>query len=235
MNFASKYAPACLSDYHFVLQNQKRVIESYLDGSNTRPLLLYGPPGTGKTQLARILPKEICPDIQEAGDVRFLNGSLDNSIATIRDKIGEFCRLFKFNSLNRAFVVFDEGDGLSPNAQDALKAEIDALQHHTQFIFTSNHPERLKRPLVDRCMAVEFPTPTAESLLPYAQKVLQAEGQTLPDQVVLEVLAAGTGLRRELSFREMYRRLEQIVAGRREAQGVWRAVETGSIMKTDAS
>lgn len=217
MNFATKYAPASLDDYYFVGADQESAVRAYLDGTNTRPLLLYGPPGTGKTALARLLPSAICADVQP-GDTLFLNGSLDNGIDVVRVRMATFSRITKFNGLNRSFIIIDEADGFSGNAQDALKAELDAVQNHTQFIFTTNHPGRFSDALIDRCRLIELRALTADELMLPARRVMAQEGQQLDDEPLRELLEAGTGYDRTLSFREMYRRLERVVAAKQQSQ-----------------
>lgn len=217
MNLEAKYSPTSYDNYSFTLSEQEFAIETYMDGTNTRPLLLHGTPGTGKTQLARLLPAAICPDVQPAADILFLNGSDKTGIETVRS-IEIFCSLTKWNSLSRSFVIIDEADGFSGAAQDALKGILDVRQKNTQFIFTTNHYHKLAHPILSRCTCVEFPDPTPANMLGMAQAIMKAEGENVPDAVMLELLASYDPFVSGHSFRQMYQRLEKLLAMRRNKQ-----------------
>ncbi|UDF28494.1 UNVERIFIED_ORG: AAA family ATPase [Roseateles sp. XES5] len=212
MNYAVTYGPKVLSDFrHF---DQKLAAISYVGGNNTRPLLLYGPAGTGKTAFARILAENLCADVSQH-DILFINGSMENSIDTVREKIATFASVTKFNEKQLSIIIIDEADGFSGSAQNALKAEIDRLMPYTLFILTTNHLEKLAGPIRDRCKLVHCPWPMPSELLPLAQTILAAEGDAISDEKLLQVLGADYAYIRGLSYRQMFQRLEELVVLRR--------------------
>lgn len=217
MSLEVKYSPKTFADYMFTLPQQEFAIEIYMDGKNTRPLLLHGTPGTGKTALSRLLPAAICKDVQPSADIMFLNGSDKTGIETVRS-IETFCTITKWNSLGRSFVIIDEADGFSGAAQDALKGVLDARQKDTQFILTTNHHHKLSTPILSRCTCVEFPDPTPANMLGMAQAIMKAEGENVPDAEMLNLLASYDPFVPGHSFRQMYQRLERLLAMRRNKQ-----------------
>ncbi len=212
MNFTDKYGPKRLSD--FARDEQRLIAHMYAGGGNTRPLLFYGPAGSGKSAFAKALAVNVCADIQPS-DILFINGSLDNSIDTVREKIVTFATTTKFNAASLSVVIIDEADGFSGSAQNALKGEVDRLMPYTLFILTTNHLEKLAAPVRDRCKLVHFPWPMPSELLLTAQAIVTAEGETLPDEQLLAVLDADYGNIRGLSYRQMYQRLEELVTRRK--------------------
>lgn len=212
MNFADTYGPKALSDFHHY--DQKLAAMSYVGGNNKRPLLLYGPAGTGKTAFARALAENLCAEVSQH-DIMFINGSMENSIDTVREKISTFASVTKFNERGLSIIIIDEADGFSGSAQNALKAEIDKVMPYTLFIMTTNHLEKLAAPIRDRCKVAHCPWSMPGELLPLAQKILLAEGETISDDKLLQVLGADYAYIRGLSFRQMFQRLEDLVCLRR--------------------
>lgn len=212
MNFAVTYGPKALSDFHHY--DQKLAAMSYVGGNNTRPLLLYGPAGTGKTAFARALAENLCADVSQH-DIMFINGSMENSIDTVREKIATFASVTKFNERGLSIIIIDEADGFSGSAQNALKAEIDRVMPYTLFILTTNHLEKLAAPIRDRCKVAHCPWPMPGELLPLAQKIVLSEGETISDEKLFQVLGADYAYIRGLSYRQMFQRLEDLVGLRR--------------------
>lgn len=212
MNYADTYGPKALSDFHHY--DQKLAAMNYVGGDNTRPLLLYGPAGTGKTAFARALAENLCADVSQH-DILFINGSMENSIDTVREKIATFASVTKFNEKGLSIIIIDEADGFSGSAQNALKAEIDRLMRYTLFILTTNHLEKLAAPIRDRCKVAHCPWPMPGELLPLAQTILTAEGEAISDEKLLQVLGADYAYIRGLSYRQMFQRLEDLVGLRR--------------------
>jgi DNA polymerase III delta prime subunit len=92
--------------------------------------LIAGKPGTGKGTFMDILLKETgCPYLK-------LNGSIDNSIDDIREKVRKFSTAF--DPTSKKIVYFNECDRLSPAAMDSLKDLQESVQHITRFFFLSN-------------------------------------------------------------------------------------------------
>ena len=111
-----------------------------LTGVMNRPqnMLLSGPPGIGKGTFCNVYfnthPEYDCLNI---------NGSLDGKIDIVRDKIKPFCGagggpLFGYSKFK--FVVINEAENLSKNAQLALRELIETANKKlfTYFIFMTN-------------------------------------------------------------------------------------------------
>ncbi|MFD1253156.1 replication factor C small subunit [Devosia equisanguinis] len=222
MSLESRYRPSSFGDITFATPAQTTALSPYFRGLTRRPLILHGPPGGGKTESAKLLPAAICPDIQQA-DIMELNGSKENGIDKIRSVFDGFARTTKSNSMDLGVIIFNEADGLSKDAQDALKGEMEAVQEYCLVIMTTNHVQRIHDPIRDRCRLVEFPLPNTQLLLPLAQRIMRDHGEDVSGDHLLAVLSAETWPVGHLSYRKMFERVETLIAKRREAAATGRA------------
>jgi len=210
----SQYRPSSFSDIVFATPAQSTALSPYFDGLSRRPLIFHGPPGSGKTATAKLFPAAICPDIQQA-HIMELNGSKDTGIDKIRSVFGDFARTTKSNMLDLGGIIFNEADGLSKDAQDALKGEIEAVQEYCLVIMTTNNLTKISTPIRDRSRLVEFPLPDTALLLPLAQRIMQDHGEHISDDQMLTVLNAETYPAGHLSYRKMFERIETLITKRR--------------------
>lgn len=120
-------------------------------------LLLAGPKGMGKTSIAKAMITEL------GADILIINASLERSIDVIRDRVAQFVSTISFTSeASRKYVLLDEADGLTPDAQKSLKAFTEEFSHNAGFILTANHLAKIIPELQSRCSVVEFKIPSSE-------------------------------------------------------------------------
>ena len=89
------------------------------------PLILYGPPGTGKTSIAHALAVDTYPKISPILSSLYLNASDERSIEVVRERIFDFVRT-RWPGIERKFVIFDEVETMTDQAQLSLRALLDA-------------------------------------------------------------------------------------------------------------
>jgi replication factor C small subunit len=89
------------------------------------PLILYGPPGTGKTSIAHALALDTYPKISPILSSLYLNASDERSIEVVRERIFDFVRT-RWPGIERKFVIFDEVETMTDQAQLSLRALLDS-------------------------------------------------------------------------------------------------------------
>jgi DNA polymerase III delta prime subunit len=150
--WVEKYRPVELLDF-IISEKNKSIIESFNTTKEIPNLLFLGTPGLGKTTLAKIIVKSIL-DCQYL----YINASDENGIDTIRSKVTSFAQTKSFDGKIKV-IILDETDGLSLDAQRALRNTMEEFAKITRFILTANYKHRVIAALQSRCQSLDLTPP----------------------------------------------------------------------------
>lgn len=159
-------------------------------------LLFYGPPGTGKTSTILSFCREIYPPDKLTSCVLNINASYDCDIDMVRSKIKTFCKQsmspFEHNGqrITYKFIVLDEADTLTLDAQNALRRCIEVYSYSTRFCFLCNYISNLIAPILSRCYIHHFRRLSEDAACGRLRLVAEREGVELGDETVLSRLYA---------------------------------------------
>lgn len=166
-----KYQPKDLNEYVFSNQESEKLFNAFVDNKEIPHLLISGTQGTGKTSMVHIL-------INELGiakfDTKIINASSETGVANIRDKVEAFCKTLGTSPFK--IVVFEEAEGLSDQAQKALRSLIDSSSDGVRFIFTSNYPDKIIPALHSRLQHVHITELDYDSVTGVIAEILDNEG-----------------------------------------------------------
>ena len=165
--WVEKWRPKTLSDF-IISDKNKTIIDSFKDKKEIPNLLFTGTPGLGKTSLAKILVNDIL-DCQYL----YINASDENGIDTIRNKVTGFAQTKSLDGKIKV-IILDETDGLSIDAQRALRNTIEEFAKITRFILTANYNYRVIPSLQSRCQSFDL-TPPMDGVVKRCVQVLKAE------------------------------------------------------------
>lgn len=143
-----KYRPQTVKDL-IVPENIKNLLQTYVNEGDIPNILFSSTAGRGKTSSAFAL----CNDIK--ADVMYINGSVENSIDTLRYKVMQFATTSSFAD-NGKVVIIDECERLSAPAQDGMKAMIEQTESNCRFILTTNNISKLIEPIISRCRVIDY-------------------------------------------------------------------------------
>jgi DNA polymerase III delta prime subunit len=146
--WTEKYRPQKIDDC-ILPRRLKEVFQEYVTKGEIPNLLLCGTAGVGKTTVATAMCEEI------GLNYLFINSSEDRGIDMLRTKIMGYASTVSLTG-GRKVIILDEADGLTPDAQDALRGAIEAFSSNCTFILTCNFKAKLKDALHSRCSVIDF-------------------------------------------------------------------------------
>ena len=152
-----KYRPSVIGDVILSHENET-VISKFVSEKEIPNLLLVGSPGVGKTTLAKVLVNDVLKS-----QYLYINASDENGIDTIRTKVVQFARTMSLDGAIKV-IILDECDGLSQDAQRALRNVMEEYSEITRFILTANYGHRIIPALQSRCQSLDLTPPVEECI-----------------------------------------------------------------------
>tara|TARA_Y100000310_G_scaffold7435_1_gene8109 strand:+ start:5015 stop:5941 length:927 start_codon:yes stop_codon:yes gene_type:complete len=169
-----KFRPKILNDL-ILTNNNRDIVDSFVKKSEIPNLLLVGSPGVGKTTLAKII-------VNDALKCQYLyiNASDENGIDTIRSKVTQFAQTMSLDGQIKV-IILDECDGLSQDAQRALRNTMEEYAQMTRFVLTANYGHRVIPALQSRCQSLDL-TPPLQGCVERITYILNDQGIRVNDQ-----------------------------------------------------
>lgn len=146
--WVQKYRPQRVADA-ILPETTKKSFQKFVDDVNIPNLLLTGSPGTGKTTVAKAMLEEL------GCDYIIINAALNRGIDVVRSEISTFASSISLSG-GRKYIILDESDYLTPDAQASMRNLIETFSKNCGFIFTCNFKNRIISPLRSRLSEVDF-------------------------------------------------------------------------------
>ena len=165
--WVEKYRPKELKDI-VLTESVRTTIEKYVADKTIPNLLFIGNAGIGKTSLAKIIVNSSlkCQYL-------YINASDENGIDTIRTKVTNFSKTKSLDG-NIKVIILDEVDGLTLDAQRALRNTMEEYSEFVRFILTANYNHRVIPALQSRCQSLDI-TPTVDGYIDRCFDVIERE------------------------------------------------------------
>jgi DNA polymerase III delta prime subunit len=170
--WVEKYRPHKLDDL-ILDERSLKVVSQFKD--EIPNLLFVGSPGTGKTTLARIIVNDIL-----GCNFLYINASDESGIDVIRHNITNFAQTKSFDGGIKV-VVLDEADGLTPQAQAALRNTMETYAKYCRFILTANYKHKIIPALQSRCQSLDL-KPVVDQAAKRCFNILKLENVKVSDE-----------------------------------------------------
>lgn len=181
-----KYRPTRLTDIH----GQSSIVALFqrmMQHNKPMHLLFYGPPGTGKTSSIMSFCKEVYASQPFDQCVMCINASYERGIDMVRSKIKMFCKksmtpfVYNGSTITYKFIILDEADTLTQDAQNALRRCIEMFSYNTRFCFLCNYISNVISPIMSRCLTHQFKRLPLESVSACLHNICDREGVCVSD------------------------------------------------------
>ena len=155
--WVEKYRPTNFET--IVLSDENKEIFNNIFNHQYSPnLLLYGPPGTGKTTtIMNLIHKYQQQNNQlNKGLMIHLNASDERGIDIIRNQINNFVNSKNILAEGMKFIILDEVDYMTKNAQQALKYVLQEYQPNIRFYLICNYISKIEDCLQNELVKIRF-------------------------------------------------------------------------------
>ena len=212
--WVEKYRPTTfetivLNDYN------KTILENIINFDIFPNLMLYGPPGTGKTTtIINLIQK-----YQEKHNENFkelkihLNASDERGIDIIRNQIYNFVDSKSLFSKGTKFIILDEVDYMTKNAQQALKYLIQKFSHEVKFCLICNYISKIDNILRNEFFCLRFHHLPKEDIKKYVHHICSNENINIEDTMIEYIIEHfQSDLRSMINFLQLnYNSLNDII------------------------
>ena len=188
--WVEKYRPARFDD--IVLDDiNKKILLSIIENNYFPNLLLYGPPGTGKTTTIINLVNAYQEKYHQKnkGLMIHLNASDERGIDIIRNQINGFVTSRSMFGEGMKFVILDEVDYMTKNAQTALRYLLNNYNNivNVRFCLICNYISRIDEALQTEFVRMRFNQLPESKILCFLKKINIAENLNVDEDILVSI------------------------------------------------
>jgi replication factor C subunit 3/5 len=183
--WVEKYRPNNFEDIVLDPLN-KQILSNIINTSYFPNLLLYGPPGTGKTTTIINLVNSYQNTLNQKNKelMIHLNASDERGIDIIRNQISQFVNSKTLFVHGMKFVILDEVDYMTKNAQQALKSLIQNYSSSVRFCLICNYISRIDEGLQNEFIKLRFNQLPENDIIHFLKQIAKEENLLLDDSSI---------------------------------------------------
>ena len=188
--WVEKYRPTHFDE--IVLDDiNKKILLSIIENNYFPNLLLYGPPGTGKTTTIINLVNAYQEKYNQKnkGLMIHLNASDERGIDIIRNQINGFVTSKSMFGEGMKFVILDEVDYMTKNAQTALRYLLNNYNNlvNVRFCLICNYISRIDEALQTEFVRMRFNQLPEINILSFLKKINICENLNVDENILISI------------------------------------------------
>ena len=180
--FCEKYRPNNFEDIVLDPLN-KKILKNVIETLYFPNLLFYGPPGTGKTttiiNLINAYQNKL--NVKNKDLIIHLNASDERGIDIIRNQINYFVNSKPLFNNGMKFVILDEVDYMTKNAQQALRYLLQNYKGSVRFCLICNYISRIDEGLQNEFIRLRFNQLPKENIVTFLRNISNLENLNIND------------------------------------------------------
>jgi replication factor C subunit 3/5 len=167
----------------------KEILNNIIDKSYFPNLLLYGPPGTGKTTTIVNLINAYQQKLRNKNKdlITHLNASDERGIDIIRNQISVFVNSKPLFHSGMKFVILDEVDYMTKNAQQALRYLLQNYSKNVRFCLICNYISKIDEGLQNEFIKLRFNQLPKNDIIKFLKHISESEKLNLTEESLLSI------------------------------------------------
>jgi DNA polymerase III delta prime subunit len=155
----------------------KQILKNIIETSYFPNLLFYGPPGTGKTTTIINLINAFQEKLDKKNKylIIHLNASDERGIDIIRNQISCFVNSKPLFHNGMKFVILDEVDYMTKNAQQALRYLLQSYSNNVRFCLICNYISKIDEGLQNEFIRLRFNQLPREDIIGFLKHISDTE------------------------------------------------------------
>ncbi len=155
----------------------RQILKNIIDTSYFPNLLFYGPPGTGKTTtiINLINAYQAKLNIKNKDLIIHLNASDERGIDIIRNQINFFVNSKPLFHTGMKFVILDEVDYMTKNAQQALRYLLQNYTGNVRFCLICNYISKIDEGLQNEFIRLRFNQLPKDDIIQFLNHISESE------------------------------------------------------------
>ena len=186
--FVEKYRPIVFDDIVLDPLN-KQILKNVIETSYFPNLLFYGPPGTGKTTtiINLINSYQNKMGVKNKELIIHLNASDERGIDIIRNQINFFVNSKPLFNNGMKFVILDEVDYMTKNAQQALRYLLQNYTSNVRFCLICNYISKIDEGLQNEFIRLRFNQLPKEEIITFLNHISLSEELNLSQKTLSSI------------------------------------------------
>jgi replication factor C subunit 3/5 len=186
--FVEKYRPTEFDNIVLDPLN-KKILKNIIETSYFPNLLFYGPPGTGKTttiiNLINTYQEKV--NIKNKDLIIHLNASDERGIDIIRNQINCFVNSNTLFQTGTKFVILDEVDYMTKNAQQALRYLLQNYSNNVRFCLICNYISKIDEGLQNEFIRLHFNQLPDNDIINFLKNISISENLGLTEKALSSI------------------------------------------------